>query len=61
MGTVNLSLLLPGQPGGWLLSFESPKESNPRKSDPGLPHLPAAKQAGVPLKSANVGAAELAR
>ena len=44
-----------GQPGGWLLSFARPKESNQRKGRPGSPALRA------PLRySTRRAAAELA-
>ncbi|MDD4928442.1 MAG: hypothetical protein PHP85_04090 [Gallionella sp.] len=35
------------QADGWSLSFVSPKESNPRKGDPGLPRRQAASSQAV--------------
>ncbi|MHB0972645.1 MAG: hypothetical protein ACYC0P_00185 [Thiobacillus sp.] len=40
-----------GLPGGKSLSFVSPKESNPRKSDPDIPETPEIEPAGRATKN----------
>jgi len=47
---------LPGQPGGWLLSFVSPKESNQRKCDPGAPPLRGALRCSTGQAAAELAA-----
>jgi len=42
---------LAGVAGGKLLSFASPKESNPRKGDPNIPEFPKIKRAGWAAKN----------